>query len=149
VPARKRLPMPNSTVSKMSSKTPITRGHYVKYFLAFLLMLIPFNQALSIPVSSSTLPRLTIREEVNPVSEKFATIGDPDMPGLPNFSVLSKDNLSHWEPDSLIMTTTRFIPGQSLASFPLDNGYAPAIFFHSLPPMLIVFGGTISVYANI
>jgi hypothetical protein len=69
-----------------------------------------------------TLPRLTIRGEVNPVSEKFATIGDPDMPGLPNLSVLFKDNLSHWEPDSLIMTTTRFIPGQSLASFPLDNG---------------------------
>ncbi len=51
------------------------------------------------------------------------------MPGLPNFSVLSKDNASHWEPDSLIMTTTRFIPGQSLASFPLDNGYAPAMIF--------------------
>ncbi len=80
-----------------------------------------FNQALSIPVSSFTLPRLTIRGEVNPVSEKFATIGDPDMPGLPNFSVLSKDNLSHWEPDSLIMITTRFIPGQSLASFPLEG----------------------------
>lgn len=144
-----RLAMPESTVSKMSSKTSITRGDCVKSFLVFLLMPILFNQALSIPVSSFALPRLTIREEVNPISEKFATIGDPDMPGLPNFSVLSKDNVSHWEPDSLIMTTTRFIPGQSLASFPLDNGYAPGIVFSLLPPMSIIFGSVISVYANI
>jgi hypothetical protein len=107
------------------------------------------NQALSIPVSPFTPPHLTIRGEVNPVSEKFATIGDSDMPGLPNFSVLSKDNVSHWEPDSLIMTTTRFIPGQSLASFPLDNGYAPAFVSHYCLLMSIIFGSVISVYANI
>jgi hypothetical protein len=83
------------------------------------------NLALSNPVSTVTQPDLISRGEVNPVSPKFSTIPDADMPGVPNFFVTSKDNLSHWDPNQLIMATSKIMPGISLAGFPIANGYLP------------------------
>ena len=68
---------------------PVGPGHCVKSFLAFLLMSMLFNQALSRPVSSFTLPRLTIRGE----SGLASTIGTSPVPNKMDRSVELFSNL--------------------------------------------------------
>jgi len=65
----------------------------------------------------------TVAVEINPVSDKFSTKKDPDMPGYPDFHVLAKDKLHVWNDTTLSLTATKPLPGIYQARVGVANGY--------------------------
>jgi len=61
-------------------------------------------------------------QEINPVTPKFKTVKDPDMPGYPDFRVIAEDNLASWDDNRLELTTTKFMPGMFQTRLGLANG---------------------------
>jgi len=103
--------------------------------LAFLISASPISDgahlaqgghnALGIPPSGSDQPHLAdiiARGEINPVAQKFATVPDPDMPGVPDLSPLAKTNLSSYDDSSLQLTSTKPMQGIFAANRPVGNG---------------------------
>lgn len=65
-----------------------------------------------------------VPKEINPVTPKFKTLNDKDMPGYPDFSVGLgvKDNLASWDDEHLVLRTRRFLPGMFQTRLGLGNG---------------------------
>lgn len=97
------------------------------------------NMALCTPVSfaaASDSP-LIPRGDINPVWEKFGTKADHDMPGYPEWSVLAKHNLSSWDDENWILSSTEPLQGMFPANRGLANGYVHLYFSASTPPLYL------------
>jgi hypothetical protein len=62
-------------------------------------------------------------DKIEPPAPKFKTTADPDLPPELDLNVLAETNLSSWDDDNLILTTTMFMPGQYQTRLPAGNGY--------------------------
>lgn len=70
-----------------------------------------------------------VPQEINPVTPKFKTVKDPDMPGYPDFGVGAVQSLSSWDDERMVLTTKRFVPGVFQTRLGLGNGL---VFCYSL-----------------
>ena len=84
------------------------------------------HNAMSFLPSGSEQPHVAdiiARGEINPVAQKFATTPDSDMPGYPDFSPLSKTNLSSYDDSLLQLSSTEPMQGMYPVNRPIGNGY--------------------------
>jgi hypothetical protein len=99
-----------------------------------------FSTTLGLSSSNHTEHLLISRGEINPVSAKFETVPDENMPGSLNLSLLVKDPFRIWANDNMSLTNTRYLPGLGLAGLPLANGYVYSLLLvGNLLPLIVIF----------
>jgi hypothetical protein len=77
----------------------------------------------SAPSSELTLAGKNPAKEIEPPEPKFKTTPDPDLPPELNLNVMAKENLSFYDDEHMVLTTTRYMPGMYQVRMPIGNGY--------------------------